>query len=167
MAVRQRRLERIELRVSDLRLTTQKGRNVSLVSDCDDYIASIEDPGRRAEIEALDRLIQEQAPELERHMRSKMLAYGTYQYRYASGREGEAGVISLASQKRYISLYVSCVEDGAYIAERFAPRLPEADVGRSCVRFTRLDKVDEAVLRELVGEAARRFREDPDFGIAQ
>jgi uncharacterized protein YdhG (YjbR/CyaY superfamily) len=155
VAGRQRRLERIELRVPDLRLTAPE------------YIDAIEDPGRRAEIEALDQLIREEAPELERHVRSKMLAYGTYKYRYASGREGEAGVISLASQKRYISLYVSCVEDGVYLAERFAPRLPGADIGRSCVRFTKLDKVDEDVLRELVGEAAQRFRQNPDFGIAR
>ena len=147
-------------------MTTQEGRNLALVSDCEHYIAQIEDPARRAEIETLDRLIRDEAPELERHMRSKMLAYGTYEYRYASGREGEAGVISLASQKRYISLYVSCVEDGEYLAERFAPRLAGADVGKSCVRFNRLDKVDTDVLRELVGEAAKRFRENPNFGIA-
>ncbi len=48
-----------------------------------------------------------------------------------------------------------------------APRLPKADIGRSCVRFTQLDKVDAEVLRELVSEAAQRFRDNPDFGIAK
>jgi len=158
MAVRQRRLERIELRVPDLRLT--------LVSECDDYISAIEDPARRGDIEALDRLIRAEAPDLDRHMRSGMLAYGTYRYRYASGREGEAGVIALASQKRYISLYVSCTEGGAYLAETFASRLPGADIGRSCIRFKRLGDVDEGVLRELISDAAKLFAANPDFAIA-
>ena len=136
------------------------------MSEDDDYISAIDDPARRGDIEALDRLIREEAPDLERHMRSGMLAYGTYQYRYASGREGEAGVISLASQKNYISLYVSCTEGGAYLAETFAQRLEGANVGKSCVRFKRLDDIDEAVLRELISEAAARFAADPDFAIA-
>ena len=136
------------------------------MSEGEDYISAIEDSARRADIEALDRIIREEAPDLERHMRSGMLAYGTYQYRYASGREGEAGVISLASQKNYISLYISCTEGGAYLAETFAPRLEGANVGKSCVRFKRLDDVDEAVLRELISEAANRFAADPNFAIA-
>ncbi len=137
------------------------------MSDCDEYIEGIEDPARRADIEALDRMIREEAPDLDRHIRSGMLAYGTYQYRYATGREGEAGVIALASQKRYISLYSSCTGEEGYLAESFAPRLPGADIGRSCVRFKRLADVDESVLRELVAETARRYAEDPEFAIAQ
>jgi hypothetical protein len=32
-----------------------------------------------------------------------MLGYGPFRYRYPSGREGDTCVISLASQKRYIT----------------------------------------------------------------
>ena len=53
------------------------------------------------------------------------------------------------------------VEDGEYLAERYRERLPAADIGRSCVRFKRLADVDEEVLRELVGDAARLYAADP------
>ncbi len=84
-----------------------------------------------------------------------MLGYGTYRYRYASGREGESAVLSLASRKGHVSLYVQCTKDGRYLAESYVDRLPKASVGKSCVRFKRLSDVDEAVLRELVAEAGR------------
>lgn len=64
-------------------------------------------------------------------------------------------MIALASKKRYISLYVACADEGVYVAERFAQRLPGADVGKSCVRFTRLKDVDLEILRELLEEAVR------------
>ena len=126
-----------------------------MASDADtreDYIGALEQP-RRGEIERLDELIRETLPGLEPHMRYGMLGYGEYHYRYASGREGDAAVIGLASNKRYISLYVTCGHDGAYIAERYAERLPKADIGKSCVRFKRIADVDLETVRELLRDA--------------
>jgi hypothetical protein len=128
--------------------------------DPDHYIRQIDDAARRADIEALDRMIGELAPGLDRHLCYGMLGYGRLPHRYASGREGELPVIALASQKRYISLYV-----WATVAERYRERLPAVSIGKGCVRFRSLAAVDEHVLRELVAEAASA--DDPDGAFAQ
>jgi hypothetical protein len=120
----------------------------------EDYIAALAEP-RRTDVAALDALIREHAPGLEPVVAGKMLGYGPFHYRYASGREGDTTLLGLASQKRYISLYVLCASGGRYLAESYAERLPKASVGKSCVRFARLSDVDPAVLAELVTEAAR------------
>ena len=120
----------------------------------DDYIDSLEEP-RRGEVRALHDLIRATAPDLEPHVASGMLGYGPFHYRYASGREGDASLLALASRKRYISLYVLCTTEDGYLAEQYAERLPKADIGRSCVRFTRAADVDPGVLRELIAEAGR------------
>ena len=120
----------------------------------EDYIAALDEP-RRTDVAALDALIREHAPGLEPVVAGKMLGYGPFHYRYASGREGDTTLLGLASQKRYISLYVLCANGGRYLAESYAERLPKASVGKSCVRFARLSDVDPAVLAELVTEAAR------------
>ena len=120
----------------------------------EEYIAALDQP-RRGEIERLDALIRETLPGLERVISSRMLGYGPYHYRYASGREGDAALVGLASGKASIALHVLCARDGRYLVERYADRLPKADVGRSCVRFKRTDDVDLAVLRELLAEAGR------------
>jgi hypothetical protein len=84
-----------------------------------------------------------------------MLAYGRYRYRYASGREGEWFPIGLASNKRYISLYVTAADpEHGYLAESFRDRLPKADIGRSCVRIKRVEDVDLDVVTELVAAGA-------------
>ena len=83
-----------------------------------------------------------------------VLGYGSYRYRYASGREGEWFVVGLANRKQYISVYLSAEEDGAYLAETNAPRLGKVSVGRSCIRFRRLEDIDLGVLGELVRRAA-------------
>ena len=120
----------------------------------DEYIASLDQP-RRAEIEHLDALIRATLPDLERVVQPGGVGYGPYRYRYPTGREGEASLIGLSSRKAYISLYVLCSEDGAYLTERYVDRLPKANIGKSCVRFKRTSDVDLDVLRELLVEAGR------------
>ena len=120
----------------------------------DDYLAGI-DAERRGDVETLHALIRETLPHLEPHMSSGMIGYGTYHYRYDSGREGDAAVLALANNKRYISLYVMAADDASYLAESYRERLPKADIGRSCVRITRVADVDMDVVGELVANGAR------------
>jgi hypothetical protein len=119
----------------------------------EDYLATVDDK-RRDDVRALCALIADAAPGLEVDVSPSGIGFGPFHYRYASGREGDSHLIAVVNRKQYISLYVNCVHDGAYVAERYADRLPRADVGRSCVRFKRLDDLDADVLRRLAREAA-------------
>jgi hypothetical protein len=133
-----------------------KGMNMFKPTDAQTpraYIDAIDEP-RKSDIVALHELVQKAAPGLAPHIAYGMIAYGSYHYKSKSGREGEWSTIALASQKSYISLYVSCVKGGHYLAEEYQDRLPKADIGKSCVRFKRLSDVDTAVLDEMLREAA-------------
>lgn len=117
------------------------------------YLEALDEP-RRSDVRALDALIRATAPDLERHLQSGMLAYGRYAYRTKSGRGGEWFTIGLASNKRYISLYVMAADGERYLAETYRDRLPKADIGRSCVRFKRLADLDHDTLVELIRTGA-------------
>lgn len=117
-------------------------------------------PERRAIIGAIDERIRSVAPGLRRYVDHGFLSYGRYTYFYASGRSGEWMCIALASNKQYVSLYLSPIG-----AEPYASRLPKASLGRGCVRFKRLEDLDPAVLDEMIvacaafdGQAYRQER---------
>ena len=114
-----------------------------------EYIAAVEE-ARRDDIQALHDMVREEAPELDPTMDFGMLGYGTFHYKYKSGREGDWMKIGIANNKRYISLYCCAADDDGYVAERYKERLPKANIGKSCVRFKRLYDLDEEVLRELI-----------------
>ena len=118
----------------------------------EEHIEALEEP-RRGEIRRLHELIRETLPDLDVAVDGGMLGYGPFHYRYASGREGDSYLVSLASRKQYISLYVLCTIGDDYVAERYADRLPKASIGKSCVRFRRTGDVDLGALRELLVEA--------------
>ena len=118
------------------------------------FIAALEEP-RRADIQRLHDLIRAALPELEPGVASGMLGYGPFHYRYASGREGDAFRIAVASRKGGISVYVLAMADGQYVAERHAARLGKVSVGKSCVRFKRTDHVDLEAFEALLADAGR------------
>ena len=116
-------------------------------------IAAVDDT-RRPDIEALDALIRAHAPQLEPVVMGGMLGYGPFRYKYASGREGEACALSLASNASYISLYCFAADEKGYVAERYVERLPKAKIGKSCVTFKKLADLDETALVALIEETA-------------
>jgi len=126
----------------------------TLATTPEEYIAALAQP-RRQEIEQLDALIRKTLPDLKPHIMSGMIGYGTYHYRYASGREGDWSLIALASQKNYISVYVCAVDHDTYIAEAQKKQFPKASIGKSCIRFKTLKDIDLTALSALFKQAAK------------
>lgn len=122
-------------------------------SSVQDYISQIEEP-RKTAIASLHALISKTLPHLPATIQYNMIGYGSYHYRYATGREGDAPIIALASQKNYISIYAHAVTgEGKYLAEAYAHRLGKVNVGKSCIRFKRVEDLNTAVLTDLLKEA--------------
>ena len=115
---------------------------------------------RREFVQRVHDVVRRTAPQLTPALWGSTLGYGSYHYRYASGREGAWFVIGVASTKTGVSLYLSATEGGSYLAEANKDRLGKVSVGRSCIRAKRVDDLDFDVLAELV----RRATELADAG---
>ena len=113
---------------------------------------------REEELRRADALVRAAAPGIDRQLvpvgSGQMLGYGLMPYRPKSAKETTmVPLISLAAQKRHLALYVCAVVDGSYLAETRAERLGKVSCGKSCIRFTSLDKVDTGELSALVRDA--------------
>jgi hypothetical protein len=113
---------------------------------------------RGEQLRRVDALVTAAAPGIDRQLvpvgSSAMLGYGLMPYQPKSAKEPTMWpLIALAAQKRHLSLYVCAVVDGSYLAESRAERLGKVSCGRSCIRFTTLDRVDAAELAALLRDA--------------
>lgn len=79
------------------------------------YFASLAEP-RRTDVRALHEAICKAIPKHKPEMIGGFLCYGRVHYKTKSGCEGDTGVVAVASQKQYISLYVG----GCFGAESIA-----------------------------------------------
>ncbi|TFV78250.1 DUF1801 domain-containing protein [Blastococcus sp. CT_GayMR19] len=113
---------------------------------------------REEELRRTDELVMAAAPGIDRQLvpmgSGAMLGYGLMPYKPKSAKETTMWpLIALAAQKRHLSLYVCAVVDGEYLAESRAERLGTVSCGKSCIRFTSLDRVDPDELSALVRDA--------------
>ena len=114
------------------------------------YLANV--PAERSEtVLFLHKFIQKAAPSLKPHFASNMLGYGVMKCLNHKKQEIEWPVVAMANQKQYISIYICATINGQYIAEEWKERLGKVSVGKSCIRFKKLEDVDlkglEAVLK--------------------
>lgn len=120
----------------------------------EELISKIDEP-RRSEIKKIHEFIRKIVPNLPVGLYGAIIGYGNYHYKYSSGREGDWMLIGLASQKNYISLYICATENGEYLAEKNKEELPKASVGKSCIRFKKLEDVNLEVLKKLILKAEK------------
>jgi hypothetical protein len=119
----------------------------------DDYLASLPD-GRREIVTRVHQVVTDAVPDLDVRMWKSFIGYGKYHYRYASGREGDWFPIGLTNNKSYVSLYFCACEEDGYLAEKNEERLGKVSVGKSCVRFRKLEDLNLDVVAELSRRAA-------------
>lgn len=116
----------------------------------EEYIELLDEP-RKSIIQKLHQFILKHYPE-KPYIQTGMMGYGKYHYKSSSGREGDWAKVGLASQKNYISLYICAVSDGKYIPEKHKKELPHCSIGKSCIRFKKLEDLDLNVLKKMLEE---------------
>lgn len=124
----------------------------------EEYIELLDEP-RKAQIREIHEFIKKTVPSLNPYIQHGMIGYGKRHYKYASGREGDWFVVGLASQKSYISVYSCATWKGAYLAETYKGRMGEKSVGKSCIRFKKIEDIEWKVLEEVLRESARIDKE--------
>lgn len=125
---------------------------------------------RRTAMKTLDRLIKNTVPSMKPWFTYNMLGYGQFDYTNYKKEQIKWPVIALASQKNHMSLYICALDtskgtEAQYIAEKYADKLyasgVKPDVGKSCIRFKKLDDLNLDVLKKVLKEAENR----PGLGV--
>jgi uncharacterized protein YdhG (YjbR/CyaY superfamily) len=112
-------------------------------------------PERQEVIRLLHQFIKDAAPSLKPHYAYNMLGYGSFKYKNYKKEIIDWPTVALANQKNYVSIYVCAVKDGKYLAEENKARLGKVSVGKSCIRFNKLDQVNLDVLKEVIQAAVQ------------
>jgi hypothetical protein len=119
-----------------------------------EFLASVADPQRRADAEAVCALMADVTGEQPTMWGGSIVGFGSYHYRYATGREGDWPAVAMSPRKQSLTLYVSAGFDAH---EELLGRLGPHSTGRSCLYIKRLADVDEQVLRSLVDGGFRQL----------
>lgn len=121
----------------------------------EEYLASIPDERKREDSRAIVAMMREVTGEEPAMWGDSIVGFGTYHYRYATGREGDWPLTGLAARKQAITVYIA---SGFDRYEELLARLGKHTTGVSCLYIKRLSDVDPATLRELVRLSVEHMR---------
>ena len=114
------------------------------------FLDGVPDAARREDAKAVGAMMQQITGEAPYMYGSSIVGFGSYHYRYASGREGDAPLAAFSPRTKELVVYLDC--EGAHSRELLG-RLGPHKIGKSCLYIRRLTDVDEKVLRDLIVEA--------------
>jgi hypothetical protein len=119
------------------------------------FIDALTDPVRRSDAKALIKLMQNAAGEKPRMWGPSIIGFGSYHYKYESGREGDMPVIAFSPRKAATVLYGVTGFDEA---KALLAKLGKHSTGKGCLYIKKIADVDQRILEILMlkSVAARR-----------
>ncbi len=116
-------------------------------SSVDSYIEAIDDEIRRKDCQALAKLMAKVTKQKPRMWGPSIIGFGSYHYKYDSGREGDSCLTGFSSRKGDISVYLMANFPGH---DELLSKLGKHKLGKVCLYIRKLSDVDVKVLEKLV-----------------
>lgn len=132
-----------------------ENKTKATTSNVDAHIDALTDPTRRTDAKVLTKLMQRASGEKPIMWGSSIVGFGSYHYRYDSGREGDMPLIAFSPRKAANVLYGML---GSSEAEGLLAKLGKHTTGKGCLYIKRLADVNTGVLETLIRKAVAHNR---------
>ena len=123
--------------------------------DVNGFLDAVENPRCRADARQLLALMQAVTGESPKMWGSSIVGFGSYHYRYASGREGDSLVVGFSPRKQNLVIYIM---PGFSDYGELLGKLGKFRTGKSCLYVNKLDDIDLGLLEELVRASVAEMR---------
>ena len=133
------------------KLKTQKND-----ASVEDFLNGVSNERKREDSFAILELMRDVTGEEPAMWGTSIVGFGSYRYKYASGREGEWFLTGFAPRKRNLTLYIIA---GLENYDSLLAELGKYRTGKSCLYINKLEDVDIPTLRELIRQSVTHLAE--------
>lgn len=117
-----------------------------------DFLGSVADEQKRKDSFEILKIMQQITKEEPKMWGPSIVGFGSYHYKYESGREGDWMQIGFSPRKQNITLYLI---PGSERYQELMNKLGKYSTGKSCLYVKRLSDVNVDVLKELITESLK------------
>ena len=121
------------------------------------YLESVQNNRRREDSLVVLKIMEEVTGEPAEMWGASIVGFGSYHYKYESGREGDFMITGFAPRKQALTLYIM---GGFERHEELLAKLGKHRTGSSCLYINKLADVDLDILREIVSESVAHMRRE-------
>src|ERR1043165_6986938 len=120
-----------------------------------DLLNKVSDEERRADCFAIAKLMEEVTGEKPKMWGPSIVGFGSYHYKYASGREGDWLVTGFSPRKKDLTLYIMM---GFEKHRELMEKLGKHRAAKSCLYIKRLSDVHVPTLKKLIKVSVKDLR---------
>jgi len=125
----------------------------------DEFLKKVEKPKKRDDSYEILKLMRDITQEEPVMWGNSIIGFGSYHYKYESGREGDIFLTGFSPRKQALSIYIM---SGFEKYEALLTRLGKYRTGKSCLYINKLADVDKSILKELITESIKDIKDVND-----
>ncbi len=120
------------------------------------FIDAIEDSKKRSDCLEIMKMMSKETRSLPKMWGDSIIGFGNYQYKYASGREGDWFIMGFSPRKQNLTLYLI---SGFDKYDELLKNLGKFKTSKSCLYIKGLEDVNLEILRELISQSVKAMTE--------
>jgi hypothetical protein len=121
------------------------------------FLDAISDKQQRTDSIAIVELMQVATKEEPKMWGTSIIGFGSYHYKYDSGREGDAPLLGFSPRKANLTFYLGL---GSGDRSKLLGTIGKHKTGKGCLYINKLEDIDVKVLKQLVQESIRDMRKN-------
>ncbi|MGJ8529242.1 DUF1801 domain-containing protein [Maritalea sp.] len=133
-------------------MTKNQNKTLETSADVDAYLLQIEDETKRLDCLKIKEMMERIVGAPAKMWGTSIIGFGTYHYKYESGREGDFMRSGFAARKANIVLYIM---SGFSDYDELLEKIGKYKTGKSCLYIKRLSDIDESILEEMVTKSVQ------------
>ncbi len=120
------------------------------------FLSSIADKQRRADCKTVAKMMRASTGKPAKMWGTGMVGFGSYDYKYASGREGTWFECGFSPRAQNLTIYIM---PGFSKYGALMKKLGNYKTGKSCLYVKKLDNIDLDVLQSLIDKSVGQMRD--------
>lgn len=123
-----------------------KNKTVETEASVSGFLATIKDAQKRKDCTAIIELVTQHTKLEPKMWGPAIVGFGSYSYKYESGREGTAPLAGLAARANAITLYLGSEFDKR---DELLAKFGKHKAGKGCIYIQKLEDVDTGILAKM------------------
>ncbi|MHA2393786.1 MAG: DUF1801 domain-containing protein [Promethearchaeota archaeon] len=123
----------------------------------DEFLKKVENPSKREDSYGILNLMKKITQEEPVMWGNSIVGFGSYHYKYASGREGDWPLTGFSPRKQNLTVYIM---SGFEKYEELLSKLGKYKTGKSCLYINKLKDINIKSLKELIDESVKYLKEN-------
>jgi hypothetical protein len=131
-------------------------KTIETSASVENFINAVESEQKREDSREMIEIMKRITGSEPKMWGSSLIGFGSYHYKYDSGREGDFFITGFSPRKTALTVYIM---PGFDRYEEQLEKLGPFKTGKSCLYLKNLDAIDRQVLEEIIRDSVAVMRE--------